>query len=522
MVGLSVTAIAALTFAPVLRSSQAAGGPGGALVRAPAVAESGARVDGGRGREGVGGAAGRPVAGGGLSPGGEGGAGGASPGGAWSGRVEGDRVGAPVGVAPTVRRPVPRLVPAPVAEWFPVTRVPAVVAPALGDPSPAVYPPPSLPLSFDHARHAKRGITCERCHAAARTSTIAKDDLLPPEAVCSSCHAIDRARPDKVAAPGQPPVRCDACHPGFTPPPGPAGRFATPLRVAIPTAWLKFNHRLHGERGMACALCHAGVEEVALATTVQLPRMGLCLGCHDGRQATARCAACHVTLPDGRLRTAFPSGPLAPSGSLRGVDAHTIGFRTDHRVAGRDEKYCATCHKQSECTECHGAGVIRPADFHPGDYATLHAVDARRNNPDCSSCHRNQTFCLGCHQRVGVASDPEGGLPGRQPRNPFGTGTGVKQFHPPGWVRDELGSVIQTPTPASHSFQARRNIRSCVSCHREESCLACHSADPSRSPAINPHRPGFGSSAACRAMAGRNVRACLKCHTPGTPELSCE
>jgi len=393
---------------------------------------------------------------------------------------------------------------------------------AVGDPSPVVYPPPTLPLAFDHARHAQRGIACQRCHAGAAKSLSAKDSLLPAEDTCRPCHDIDRAQPAKVVEPGKPAARCDSCHPGFMPPPGDAGRFVAPPRVVIPTAALKFNHKMHAERGMACALCHANVENVALATTTEMPKMALCLGRHDGRQATARCAACHVTLPDGRLRTAFPTGMLAPSGALRGDDAHTASFRTDHKIAGRDERYCATCHKQSECMDCHGAGVVKPADFHPGDYATLHAVDAKRNNPSCASCHRNQTFCLGCHQRLGVAADPEGGLLGRQPNNPFGTGTSVKRFHPPGWVRDETGMVLQTPTPASHSFQARRNIRACVSCHREESCLNCHSADPARSMGANPHWPGFGTSAACRAMASRNARACLKCHAPGAPELSCQ
>jgi len=514
--GLAAVALGLLTLAPGLRSSHAAAGPGGAWLGPPtaatsakghaeAGAEAGADESHASGAGGTAGAAGARSA--------AAGRGGSQP--------------SPVVRPSSSSRPLPaatslKLLQAPPGGWFPTPTVSAAVLPSVGDPSPAVYPPPSLPLAFDHARHARRGIGCERCHAGARTSTQAKDDLLPPEAICATCHAIDRAQPQKVVGPGQPPVRCDACHPQFMPPPGPAGRFATPSRVEIPTAWLKFNHRLHGERGLACALCHAGVEDVALATTQQLPRMGLCLGCHDGRQATARCAACHVTLPDGRLRTAFPAAPLAPSGSLRGVDAHTVAFRTEHRAAGRDERYCATCHKQSECTECHAAGVVKPADFHPGDYATLHAVDARRNIPDCSSCHRNQTFCLGCHQRLGVASDPEGGLPGRQPKNPFGTGSGVKQFHPPGWVRDESGQVITAPTPASHSFQARRNIRSCASCHREETCLGCHSADPSRSSRINPHRPGFGASAACRAMAARNQRACLKCHEPGAAELSCD
>ena len=166
--------------------------------------------------------------------------------------------------------------------------------------------------------------------------------------------------------------------------------------------------------------------------------------------------------------------------------------------------------------------MVRPAEIHPSDYASLHAVDARRNVPDCASCHRNQSFCLGCHQRLGVGADPEGGQPGRQPNNPFGTGTAVKHFHPPGWIRDATGAVLTAPSPASHGFAAKRNLRACVSCHREESCLACHSADLSRSIGINPHGVGFAASGRCRALASRNQRACVKCHTPGAPELGCE
>jgi hypothetical protein len=188
--------------------------------------------------------------------------------------------------------------------------------------------------------------------------------------------------------------------------------------------------------------------------------------------------------------------------------------------------YCLNCHRQSECLDCHN-GVVRPLDIHPSDYVTLHGGDARRNTPDCSSCHRNQTFCIGCHQRAGVASDPSGGIPGRPVQNPFGTGTGVKSFHPPGWVRDASGEVISTPRPTSHSLQAKRNIRSCASCHREETCLECHSADPARGVKMpggggfSPHGPGFADSSRCRALSSRNRRACLKCHVVDAPELDC-
>jgi hypothetical protein len=249
-----------------------------------------------------------------------------------------------------------------------------------------------------------------------------------------------------------------------------------------------------------------------MATRADLPHMRDCLTCHDGKQAPGRCASCHISEADGRLRTSFPEGKLLPSGSLRGFDAHTAAFARDHRQAGRDESYCLTCHKQRDCVECHG-GVVRPMSIHAGDYVMRHAVEARRNQPDCGSCHRQQSFCVACHQRSGVASDPEGGLPGRHPRNPFGTGTMLKAFHPPGWVRDAAGQVITAAGDAQHhAFQARRNIQTCASCHREETCLECHAQGPGGSFQARTHAPGWASSARCRALFQRNRRACLKCH----------
>ncbi|HXU03307.1 MAG TPA: cytochrome c3 family protein [Polyangia bacterium] len=405
---------------------------------------------------------------------------------------------------------------------------------ATSTPSPLIYPAETIPLAFDHAQHARLGATCEGCHVSALTSTAAGDNLIPREAACRSCHKIDRDLPAKAVPHGQGAARCDACHvdaDGKRWMPGGAGAAAEPPRVALARPNLKFNHKLHATRGIACALCHANAEmQQAQVTRVDLPMMATCLGCHDGKQATARCSACHLTEADGRLKTKLMSvstmaaganGPLVPSGSLRGIDAHGPTFRRDHAIAGRDESYCLTCHKRNECIDCHG-GVVKPPDIHPSDYVSLHAVDARRNTPDCSSCHRTQSFCVGCHQRTGVGADPEGGLPGRRANNPFGGGTGVKTFHPPGWARDAGGAVISTPRPNSHAVSAQRNIRACASCHREESCLTCHSADPTRGPTFSPHGVNFRNTARCKFLAARNKRVCLKCHQVGAPELTCD
>jgi hypothetical protein len=439
------------------------------------------------------------------------------------------------------------------ASASPATTEAAPVAPVVSagpspaGPSPLIYPAETIPLRFDHAAHARLGATCEGCHVAAAGSTVAGDNLIPGESACRGCHKIDRALPTKVVPKGQGSARCDACHidtagSGWMP----ANAASQPPRVALARPNLKFNHRLHATRGIGCELCHGNAAAEVMVTRVDLPMMASCLGCHggdhgadhgadhggdhDGKQATARCSACHLTQPDGRLQVnlatpatiaAGGTGLLEPSGSLRGFDAHSPTFRRDHAQAGRDESYCLSCHRRNECVDCHG-GVVKPPDIHPSDYVTLHVPDARRNVPDCSSCHRLQTFCVGCHQRAGVASDPTGGLPGVKANNPFGTGTAVKQFHPPGWARDAAGVPIATPRPQSHSVQAKRNIRTCVSCHREESCLACHSTDPTRGPSFSPHGPSFGRTARCRFLAARNQRACLKCHAIGAAELDCE
>jgi hypothetical protein len=394
-------------------------------------------------------------------------------------------------------------------------------------PSPLIFPAQQIPLVFNHARHLKLGARCDTCHVAAPTSTSASDDLIPTEAACRGCHEIDRARPDKAVPAGTPAARCDACHLDAGGAPWmPAVKSREPARVRLVDPNIKFNHRLHVGRGIGCELCHAGVPMEALATRDDLPRMQLCLGCHDGKQATNRCSACHITEPDGRLRTNLASaataatglaagtGPLVPSGVLRGFDAHGPTFSREHTLAGREARYCLTCHKETECNDCHG-GVVRPFDIHPSDYVSLHGVDAHRNTPDCSACHRTQSFCVGCHQRSGVAPDATGGQLGVQARNPFGTGTALKSFHPPGWV-------VEGGAQSGHAQEARRNIRTCVSCHREESCLQCHSADPTRGPAVSPHGPAFAGTGRCRALASRNRRVCLKCHALGALELDCE
>jgi hypothetical protein len=380
----------------------------------------------------------------------------------------------------------------------------------LGDPSPVVFPEQQIPLTFSHRAHVARSIACDFCHEKAPESTSSRDFLVPPESACSDCHPIDRAKPEKVA---KIPARCDACHPGWQ------GQ-GQPPRVVIPPPHLKFNHKIHVSGGMHCEQCHGDMKSVDLATRSQLPRMTQCLGCHTGgTKPPSRCGTCHILLPSGLLQTMFAEGKLAPSGAIRG-DVHTPTFRREHaQVARNDERYCLNCHRKDECLTCHN-GVVKPFDFHGNDYVSIHPIEARRDALKCQSCHRLQSFCLGCHQRSGVASDPPGGSPGVRVGR---TGSPLR-FHSDNWV---VGSFRDNPE--HHAWQAMRNIRACVSCHREQTCLECHSnfSDTRNLPSgfdrpISPHPPvGWVNSDRCRALVARNRRVCYKCHLASSPVYNC-
>jgi len=356
---------------------------------------------------------------------------------------------------------------------------------AAGGPSPVVYPAQRLPLRFSHAQHLAGGATCESCHERARTSRSAVDLLTPGEAACRTCHAIDRARPDGT---GGPATACVACHPGHDP-----ARPMIVARVAIPPPNLKFSHAAHATT--PCQTCHGDLarDGVGLATRDHLPRMDVCLTCHDGARAADGCTTCHLATAGGRVRTELPDGRLTPTGGVSGA-VHDANFRTDHdQIARSDPRACASCHEERFCADCH-LGAVKPMDFHAGDYVAVHAIEARRGTPDCSACHRAQTFCVGCHERSGVGVRAEPGF--------FRTGDSGR-FHPRGWVGGGAGD--------GHAREAQQNLKQCASCHRDDFCRECHTAEPGRM-GVSPHGPGWRGSARCQALARKNPRLCLRCH----------
>jgi len=372
-------------------------------------------------------------------------------------------------------------------------RPPAATA---GEPrSRAVYPDQRIALRFSHAQHLRiRGVRCVQCHAGAGRSESVQDRLIPAQARCEACHDIEAASAGK---PTDPPSSCEACHPGFD-----ATVHRAPEASSFPRANLVFSHarhlaRLHGGDAPAatnadCESCHGPMAAVETATRDQLPRMATCLQCHDGRTATQACATCHLAAPAGKgglVMTELGSGTLRPAaGNPLGLD-HGPRFERAHAlVALAQRRQCAACHAERYCLACHD-GTTKPQAVHPNDFVSIHPVAARQDSPRCDACHRRQTFCIACHERVGVGANAPGLV------DPRLSG----RFHPPGWV------TLKSPT--HHAIQAARNIGQCASCHREDQCMQCHA---SASALLKPHPSDFKLH--CRTMAQKNSRACEKCH----------
>jgi hypothetical protein len=391
------------------------------------------------------------------------------------------------------------------------TEHPPRKSPARGGPSTAVFPPREPRIRFTHARHLKtHGARCKGCHAQATKSRRAMDVLVPKPQACDPCHRVVHGERSAVAlAPSEPRSHCGLCHAGAE-----GGQSLKLSQLGRTSPHLRFDHQAHSARNIGCPQCHGWVFRVEQATRQELPRMRDCLRCHgapDAARGAARggCPVCHLTR-NGRLVTGFVTGQLIPSATL-GASRHDQDFLRRHaKPAGRDSALCANCHRPEECAACHD-GRVRPRSVHPGDWLNSHATAARFESPRCASCHRRQSFCLTCHQRVGVTMN-----------GPYDQAAGRSRLHPPASLWTGLPR-----TRRHHGWEAGRNLAQCVSCHFERDCVACHATSgrggPGQGPAgssgrgANPHPPGFLGR--CRTAMRKNVRPCLVCHAPGDPML---
>ena len=388
-------------------------------------------------------------------------------------------------------------------------------------PDPVIYPPQSIPIYMPHNLHVREaneakgvkgaGLDCDYCHEAIEASKKSSDRNIPGHEECEDCHSewIGEWDERKFAKP----VACARCHTDVDPSQTRTTTIAA--KMVIPTPNIIFSHAQHVGAEVPCIKCHINVGRKTVATRDDYPTMDRCIDCHLENEVSVECQTCHYSADQGRIVTRYASGDLKP-GRYHSFAIHDASFLRDHAVpAQKDRAYCANCHSESDCLQCHD-GVARNVKYHPADWLSTHFIRAKKDDFRCQSCHRLQTFCLNCHIRSGVASVVATNNPSNILRKTIRVDDAGQQIGPhpmgPQWINPGGRNF--------HGFHAQRNIRSCVGCHQEQSCIQCHGSTFGGANAAgagnNPHGPNPGRLRGSLA-AKRNARVCLKCHHPDDP-----
>ncbi len=154
---------------------------------------------------------------------------------------------------------------------------------------------PEQPIAFSHQVHAtKLGIECLYCHTAADRSQHA---TVPAVSVCVGCHQWVKKGETEGSAEEIAKI-LDYHHKGESIP---------WIRIHNLPEYVQFRHHRHVRAGVECQECHGPVETMNRVYMTKdtklrphslwLPaaklEMGWCIDCHQKREATIDCVACH-------------------------------------------------------------------------------------------------------------------------------------------------------------------------------------------------------------------------------------
>ncbi|MBI5499453.1 MAG: hypothetical protein HY907_04380 [Deltaproteobacteria bacterium] len=316
---------------------------------------------------------------------------------------------------------------------------------------------------------------CTSCHKAQGMRPIPADHEGRTDDTCLMCHPTTPPRQASSAAGGSDPAVCGLCHPVDE-----SGRVALPPLGEPTPHVLTLRHAEHEERsGAPCDACHT----LAQVDSGLPPPMKACMMCHE-KAASENCSACHLHDARGLLATELPDGRRLVPAAWWGAISHVEDWETSHgRAAGTDGPMCRNCHEQTFCEACH-LGESGERRFHGAGWITTHGPSSRSSDLDCTVCHDEQSTCLSCHRRAGVAYDsPDSAVP-----------DGAGRYHSAGWAFEESG----------HRREARRNLGSCVACHTQGDCFACHQG-------VSPHGDSWVGGR-CSTMEDTAPGLCVQCH----------
>lgn len=251
--------------------------------------------------------------------------------------------------------------------------------------------------------HAR--VACFRCHAASPAEFVALrvrelEDMWP--ATVTSFGRATVSGPGTGVGDGG----CASCHAGM-------------LDEIVARGGLRVRHATCAA-GSSCVDCHSGSVHGKVTRAVLPLAMERCVACHDGKQATSACDACHAAkLVSQRLAT----------GSWRVT--HGPNWEKTHGLGQLDT--CRACHPTDYCARCHGVELP-----HPDGFPRQHGMLAKAKRKQCLGCHDERAFCTPCH--------------------------GVAMPHPV--------SFLPQHSKIASGFADPR----CSRCHPRDTCDSCHAA----------------------------------------------
>jgi hypothetical protein len=388
---------------------------------------------------------------------------------------------------------------------------------------------------FDHRVHAARLVEsgtrparCTDCHTPAGAGPMdvqravasrcfechAGGEHLAETSACATCHAPLAERPDlpesRIAGFPRPPSH-DA--PGFaisghgrTACPGSGGSTQKDAARCAVCHARQFCETCHVDAAGNACIAALGSDPRSLLLEVEVlsppshqsdaflmthghgldDARAKCGTCHT----QSSCQVCHVGTP-GVASSLTPAAPCPGSGAQvtrRKPPSHGAGFRTMHGPeASANPASCAACHHRAQCLDCHRASpAASNPGYHPAGFLALHPAAAYARETSCAECHNPGSFCQTCHEASGLTAQ----------RRILGAG-----FH------DSHRSFV-----LGHGAAARMSLESCVSCHTENDCLVCHSAQGGRS--FNPHGPDFDAD----RLRDKAPQMCTVCHGSAIPK----
>lgn len=125
---------------------------------------------------------------------------------------------------------------------------------------------PTQPIPFSHKLHAgQMNMPCMYCHVGVERS---KHAMVPSLNICMNCHAV---------------VKPDSPHIKKIAEAYKTNKEMQWVKVHDMPDFVKFSHKRHVLKGVACETCHGDIKKMDVVKQDQPMSMGWCLDCHRGK-----------------------------------------------------------------------------------------------------------------------------------------------------------------------------------------------------------------------------------------------